>query len=160
MGASDRDELDEQRLGILLPHNIAVSESELSGAVARHPFHRRQVITPASLTGDHRARTPGVRQRRSRSPAWQSSDEPRHSLTISSCPLIGPDAPCPAVLSGAIRLAFLARADGLPLAVAKGPVACGTVQFSADGKRQPALQLTDSLIPQILKLVGLHWKIL
>ena len=72
---------------------------------------------------------------------------------------IGPGAPCPASLGGGIRLTFLARAGGPPLAVAQGPAACGTVQFSADGKRQPALQLTGSLIPQVLKLAGLHWMV-
>ena len=72
---------------------------------------------------------------------------------------IGPDASCPAALGGGIRLTFLARAGGPPLAVAQGPAACGTVQFSAGGRRQPALQITDSFIPQILTLAGLHWKI-
>ena len=72
---------------------------------------------------------------------------------------IGPGAPCPASLGGGIRLTFLARAGGPPLAVAQGPAACGTVQFSAGGKRQPALQLTDSFIPQVLKLAGLHWNV-
>ena len=72
---------------------------------------------------------------------------------------IGPGAPCPASLGGGIRLTFLARAGGPPLAVAQGPAACGTVQFSAGGKRQPALQITDSFIPQVLKLAGLHWKV-
>jgi hypothetical protein len=72
---------------------------------------------------------------------------------------IGPDASCPAPLGGGIKLTFLARAGGPPLAVAQGPAACGTVQFSAGGKRQPALQLTNSFIPQVLKLAGLHWKV-
>jgi hypothetical protein len=72
---------------------------------------------------------------------------------------IGPGASCPAAFGGGIRLTFLARAGGTPLAVAQGPAACGTVQFSAGGKRQPALQLTDSFIPQVLKLAGLHWKV-
>jgi hypothetical protein len=72
---------------------------------------------------------------------------------------IGPAAPCPASLGGGIRLTFLARAGGPQLALAQGPAACGTVQFSVGGKRQPALQLTDSFIPQVLKLAGLHWKV-
>jgi hypothetical protein len=78
------------------------------------------------------------------------------SLQLST---IGPDASCPAVGLGGIRLTFRARAGGPPLAVAQGPAACGTVQFSAGGKRQPALQITDSFIPQILKVAGLHWKV-
>ncbi len=73
---------------------------------------------------------------------------------------IGPDAPCPLPPGGGIRLTFLAGAGGTPLAVAQGPAACGTVQFSTDGKPQPALQITDSFIPQVLKLAGLHWKVL
>ena len=72
---------------------------------------------------------------------------------------IGPDAPCPPPLGGGIRLTFLARAGGPPLAVAQGPAACGTVQFSVGGKRQPELQLTDSFIPQVLKLADLDWKV-
>jgi hypothetical protein len=72
---------------------------------------------------------------------------------------IGPDAPCPASLGGGIRLTFRARPGGPPLAVAQGPAACGTVQFSAFGKRQPALQFTGSFIPRILELAGLHWKV-
>jgi hypothetical protein len=77
------------------------------------------------------------------------------SLQLST---IGPAA-CPAVGLGGIRLAFLARAGGPPLAVAQGPAPCGTVQFSTGGKQQPALQITDSFIPQVLKLAGLHWKV-
>jgi hypothetical protein len=69
------------------------------------------------------------------------------------------NAPCPATLGGGIRLTFRARAGGPPLAVAQGPAACGTVQFSVGGKPQPMLQLTDSFVPQVLKLAGLHWKV-
>jgi hypothetical protein len=69
------------------------------------------------------------------------------------------DAPCPALPGGGIRLTFLARAGGPPLATAQGPAACGTVQFSVGGKRGPALQITDSFIPQVLRLAGLHWKV-
>jgi hypothetical protein len=69
------------------------------------------------------------------------------------------NAPCPAPPGGGIRLTFLARAGGPPLAVAKGPAACGTVQLSVGGKPQPMLQITDSFIPQVLKLAGLPWKL-
>jgi hypothetical protein len=79
------------------------------------------------------------------------------SLQLST---IGPDASCPAAFGGGIRLTFRAKADDPPLAVAPGPAPCGTVQFSVGGKRQPALQITASFIPQILKLAGLHWKVL
>ncbi len=72
---------------------------------------------------------------------------------------IGSGASCPAALGGGILLAFLARAGGPPLAVAQGPAPCGTVQFSAGGKQQPALQMTDSFILQVLRLAGLHWKV-
>ena len=78
------------------------------------------------------------------------------SLQLST---IGPYASCPPPPGGGIRLTFRARAGGPPLAVAQGPAPCGTVQFSAGGKQQPALQLTDSFIPQILKLARLHWKV-
>jgi hypothetical protein len=54
---------------------------------------------------------------------------------------------------------FLARAGGPPLALAQGPRACGTVQFSVGGEPQPALQITGSFIPQALKLGDLNWKI-
>jgi hypothetical protein len=78
------------------------------------------------------------------------------SLQLST---IGPAAPCPLPVGGGIELTFLARAGGPPLAVAQGPAACGTVQFSVGGKPQPALQITDSFIPQVLMLAGLHWKV-
>jgi hypothetical protein len=78
------------------------------------------------------------------------------SLQLST---IGPDASCPAAFGRGIRLTFLAGTGGPPIAVAQGPAACGTVQFTAGGKRQPALQLTNSFIPQVLKLAGLHWKV-
>ncbi len=78
------------------------------------------------------------------------------SLQLST---IGPDDPCPGSLGGEIRLTFRAKAGGPPLAVAQ-PAACGTVQFSVGGKLQPALQITDSFTPRVLKLAGLHWKVL
>jgi len=77
---------------------------------------------------------------------------------VDSLPLYSTTEPvplCPAL--GGIQLTFLARAGGPPLAVAQGPV-CGAVQFSARGNPQPPLQNTDSFIPQVLKLAGLHWK--
>ncbi len=70
--------------------------------------------------------------------------------------VIPPDAPCPLQTGSVIRLAFLARPGSPPLAVAQGPAACGTVQFSVGGKRQPALQLTDSFIPQVRKAARLR----
>jgi hypothetical protein len=79
------------------------------------------------------------------------------SLQLST---IGPAVSCPLVVGGVIQLTFLARAGGPLLAVAQGPAACGTVQFSVGGKPQPALQITDSFIPQVLKLADLNWKVL
>jgi hypothetical protein len=79
------------------------------------------------------------------------------SLQLST---IGPYASCPLPADGGIRLTFLARASGPPLAVAQGPAACGTVQFSAGGNQQPPLEITDSFIPQVLKLADLHWTVL
>jgi hypothetical protein len=72
---------------------------------------------------------------------------------------IGPAVSCPMVVGDEIRLTFLARPGGPPLAVVQAPAACGTVEFSAGGKPQPALQITDSFIAQVLKLAGLHWQI-
>jgi hypothetical protein len=72
---------------------------------------------------------------------------------------IGPAVSCPMVAGDQIRLTFLARTGGPPIAVAQAPAACGTVQFSAGGKPQPALQITDSFIARVLKLAGLHWRI-
>jgi hypothetical protein len=78
------------------------------------------------------------------------------SLQLSTT---GPAAPCPAPVGGEIRLTFRASDGGPPLAVAQGPAVCGTVQFSADGNRRPALQLTGSFIRQALTLAGLRWKV-
>jgi hypothetical protein len=78
------------------------------------------------------------------------------SLQLST---IGPGAPCPLSADGGIRLTFLARIGGPPLAVAQGPAACGTVQFSVGARQQPALQITDTFIPRVLMLADLHWKL-
>jgi hypothetical protein len=78
------------------------------------------------------------------------------SLQLST---IGPAASCPAVLGGGIKLTFLAKAAGTPLAVAEGPAACGTAQFSVGGHPQPALQITGSFISHVLELAGLHWTV-
>jgi hypothetical protein len=78
------------------------------------------------------------------------------SLQLST---IAPGASCPAPPGGGIRLAFLARAGGPPLAVMQGPAACGTIQFSAGGRRQPALQDTSSFIAHVLRLADLHWNV-
>jgi len=78
------------------------------------------------------------------------------SLQLST---IGSAASCPPPPGDEIQLTFLARAGGPPLAVAQGPAACGTVQFSVGGKPQPVLQITDSFIPQVLKLADLSWKV-
>jgi hypothetical protein len=75
------------------------------------------------------------------------------SLQLST---IGPAASCPMPVGGGIRLTFLARAGGPPLAVAQAPAACGTVQFSVGGRQQPAFQITDSFISQVLMLAGLR----
>jgi hypothetical protein len=72
---------------------------------------------------------------------------------------IGPAASCPLASGGGIQLTFQARTGGPALAVAQGPAACGTVQFSADGQPQPALQITDSFIPQVLLAAALTWKV-
>jgi hypothetical protein len=78
------------------------------------------------------------------------------SLQLST---IGPGASCPAAFGG-ILLTFRARAGGPPLAVAQGPAACGIVEFNVGGKQQPVLEITDSFIPQVLKLADLHWRVL
>lgn len=44
-------------------------------------------------------------------------------------------------------------------AASRTAAACGTVQLSVGGKPQPMLQITDSFIPQVLKLAGLPWKV-
>ena len=54
------------------------------------------------------------------------------SLQLST---IGPAAPCPASLGGGIRLTFLARAGGPPLAVAQGP---GRLRHRAVQRRRQA----------------------
>jgi hypothetical protein len=79
------------------------------------------------------------------------------SLQLSEPP---PGLMCPAS-AGGIQLTFLARSGGLPLAVAQaGTGGCGIVQFSLGGQPQPALQLTDTFIPRVLKIAGgPHWNV-
>jgi len=108
---------------------------------------------------------PSLDPRAGRPPAPVTITSPpavrRIAALVDSLPLstIGPGASGPGALGGGIRLTFRAQASGAPLAVAQGPAPCGTVQFSAGGARQPALQITDSFIPHILTLAGLHWKV-
>jgi hypothetical protein len=73
---------------------------------------------------------------------------------------IGPGASCPAPLGPEIRLTFLARPGGSPLAVAQGPADCGTILFTVDGRQQPALELTDTFVSQVLAIAGLHWRLM
>ena len=52
--------------------------------------------------------------------------------------------------------------SGLPVTLTLHPADAGTgVVFirCVGGKRQPALQMTDSFIPQVLRLAGLNWKV-
>jgi hypothetical protein len=65
--------------------------------------------------------------------------------------------PCPMPVGNELRLTFRARAAGPPLAVAEGPAVCSTVQFSVNGKQQPALAMTGSFIADVLAAAGLHW---
>jgi hypothetical protein len=36
---------------------------------------------------------------------------------------------------------------------------CNTVLFSIDGRQQPALANSATLVPQVLKAAGLHWRV-
>jgi len=130
-----------------------------------------QPARPASEQVPRTARAVRLSQQRSLDP--QASHPPR-PVTITKAAIvrrlaalvdslrlstIGPGASCPAPVGGGIRLTFLTRAGGRPLAVAQAPAACGTVHFTVNGERQPALQITDSFIAQVLKVAGLHWKV-
>jgi len=85
----------------------------------------------------------------------------RLAALVDSLPLstIGPGASCPAPLGPEVRLTFRASPGGPPLAVAQGPAACGTILFTVDGRQQPALELTDTFVSQVLASAGLHWKL-
>ena len=108
---------------------------------------------------------PSLDPRAGRPPAPVTITSPpavrRIAALVDSLPLstIGPGASCPGALGGGIRLTFRAQASGAPLAVAQGPAPCGTVQFSAGGKPEPALQITDSFILQVLLAAGMNRKI-
>jgi hypothetical protein len=67
-------------------------------------------------------------------------------------------ASCPADFGNALVLTFRARPGGPPLAVAQGPESCGMVLLTLHGKEQPALQVTDSFIGDVLHAAGLHWQ--
>lgn len=66
-------------------------------------------------------------------------------------------AACPMMPGEELRLTFRARAGGRPLAVAEGPAACSTVQFSAGGRQQPALAISRSFIADVLAAARLRW---
>jgi len=65
--------------------------------------------------------------------------------------------PCPLARGGELQLTFRASPGSRPLAVAEGPAACSTVQFSVNGKQQPALASPASFIADVLAAAGLHW---
>jgi len=67
-------------------------------------------------------------------------------------------ASCPAFLAPVVQLTFRARPGGPALAVAQGPAPCGTVLFTLGG-RQPALQVPDGFVAQVLKLADLRWRL-
>jgi hypothetical protein len=85
----------------------------------------------------------------------------RLAALVDGLPLstIGPGASCPAPLGPEVQLTFRGSPSGPPLAVAQGPAGCGTVLFTVDGRQQPALELTDTFISQVLALAGLRWKL-
>ena len=85
----------------------------------------------------------------------------RLAALVDSLPLstIGPGASCPASLGPEVLLTFRASPGGPPLAVAQGPAACGIMLFTVDGRQQPALELTDTFVSQVLAIAGLHWKL-
>ena len=133
-----------------------VSWQPLRPAPERVPSAARVVtITQLAIPGPHVTRPPAPVTITDRAVVRRLAAL-ADSLQLST---IGPAASCPLSLGGGVQLTFLARPGGPPLAVAQGPAACGTVEFSVGGKPQPALQITDSFIPQVLKLADLNWKV-
>jgi hypothetical protein len=65
--------------------------------------------------------------------------------------------PCPLSPGNELQLTFRARAGGHPLAVAEGPGACSTLQFSVSGRQQPALAISGPFIADVLAAAGVHW---
>lgn len=68
-------------------------------------------------------------------------------------------ASCPAFLAPALRLTFRSGPGGPALAVAQGPASCATVLFTLGGRQQPALQVPDGFVSQVLAIAGLHWRL-
>jgi len=68
-------------------------------------------------------------------------------------------ASCPAFVASGVRLTFRARPGGPAVAVAEGPQSCGTVAFTVGGRQQPALQVPDGFVSQVLTTAGLRWRL-
>ena len=68
-------------------------------------------------------------------------------------------ASCPAFVAPGVRLTFRARPGGPALAVAAGPEPCGTVAFTVGGRQQPALQVPDGFVGQVLTTASLRWRL-
>lgn len=68
-------------------------------------------------------------------------------------------ASCPAFVAPGVRLTFRARPGGPALAVAEGPASCGTAAFTVEGRQQPALQVPDGFVSQVLATAGLSWRL-
>jgi hypothetical protein len=70
-----------------------------------------------------------------------------------------PAASCPAFLAPGVRLTFRTRPGGPALAVAEGPASCGTLLFTVGSRQQPALQVTDGFVRQVLAIAGLRCRL-
>ncbi len=77
-----------------------------------------------------------------------------NGLPVSTFP---PDAPCPMRPGLILRLTFRATAGGRPLAVAQGPIGCGTLALTVAGKEWPQLGLPGPFSTQVLRIAGLRW---
>lgn len=75
-------------------------------------------------------------------------------LPLSTVPAA---ASCPAPFGNELVLTFRASPGGPVLATARGPGACGMVQFTLRGKDQPALQAIGWFTQDVLATAGLHW---
>ncbi len=82
----------------------------------------------------------------------------RIAALTDSLPLQAPGArKCLGRTAGGILLTFRARPGGPALATAGTAGACGSVLFTIDGRRQPALEGGAELDRQLLSVARLHW---
>jgi hypothetical protein len=164
------DEFSLAPAGVLTARDLVVSVTSaghdrtairVDGQVTWQPTRPRSEVVPASARLVTLAEVPGGNPNPALPPPVTVSGlaaVKKIAALADGLPLsTAGTEPCPLSPGNELQLTFRARAGGRPLAVAEGPGACSTLQFSVNGKQQPALAISGSFIADVLAAAGVHW---